>query len=335
MEFEIRYLTEAEYTLWDDFVDESPQGCIFCRSWWLKAVCPNGFEILTLRKGGWIVAGMPLPISHKWGYTTIRMPPLTQTIGVLLKPSTKATYESRLSEEMEILGTLIEAIPKFNYFSVNFHYNFTNWLPFYWAGYKQTTRYTYAIGDLTDMDKVLSNFAHSKRKNINKAKQLVAVYTDLPTEHFYANHVLTLRKKGEFISYKYDLFKRIHDAALKNSAGKIWYAIDGQENIHAAIFVIFDSKSAYYLISTIDPDYRNNGAATLLLKEAIEYVSQYTKRFDFEGSMIRDVEHSFRKFSAVQTPYFSIKKDNRSLPVKSGGALLGTAGNILRKFGLR
>lgn len=321
---------------WDHFVDDSPQGCIFCRSWWLTAVCPNGFKVLTIRKRGKIVAGMPMPICHRWGYIIIHMPKFTQTLGVLLSPSTRTTYEGKLSDEMKLLDILVEAIPKFSYFSMKFHYNFTNWLPFYWVGYQQTTCYTYIIEDLTDLDKVFSNFAHSKSKNIKKAEQLVTVDSDLSAEDFYANHMMTLSKQGESISYKYDLFKRIHDGAIENSAGKIWYAIDGQENIHAAIFVIFDSKSAYYLISTIDPDYRNSGAATLLLRNAIAYVSQYTRRFDFEGSMIRGVEHSFRKFGAVQTPYFSITKDNRPLLVKVSLGLFGSkVRSILRRFSLK
>lgn len=320
---------------WDRFVDESPQGCIFCRSWWLKAVCPDGFQILTLRRGERIIAGMPLPVSRKWGYTAISMPPLTQTLGILLEPPTSEKYEAKLSKEMEIVSNFIEVMPKFGYFSMNFNYNFTNWLPFYWARYQQTTRYTYVIDDLTDLDKVFANFAHSKRKNIKKAEQLVTVRNDLFPDDFYANHAMTLGKQGESIGYNYDLFRAIHNAAIENSAGKIWYAIDEHENIHAAIFVVFDSKSAYYLISTIDPEYRTSGAATLLLRDAIAWVSQYTKRFDFEGSMIRGVEHSFRRFGAVQTPYFSIARDNRPLPVKASVRLLTAGGSILRRFGRR
>jgi len=294
---------------WDRFVDESPQGCIFCRSWWLEAVCPRGFEILTLRRGDRIIAGMPLVASRKWGCATVHMPQLTQTLGVLLRPSVKQTYEKRLSYEMDVLGSLIEAIPKFDCFSVNFHYSLTNWLPFYWAGYEQTTRYTYVLPDIvTDLERVLSGFAHMKRKNIRKAEKLVEVREDLPAEDFYANHSMTLRKQGDSISYSYELFKKIYDATYGNHAGKVWYAIDDQQNIHAAVFIIFDSKSAYYLISSIDPEYRKSGAVALLLREAIAYVSQHTKRFDFEGSMIRGVESSFRKFGAIQTPYFRISK---------------------------
>jgi len=320
---------------WDRFVDDSPQGCIFCRSWWLQAVCPNGFEILTLRKGDRIVAGMPMLIHRKRGYTRISMPTLTQVFGILLAPPTSENYERNLSDEMNILNALVEAIPKFNVFSMRFHYNFTNWLPFYWAGYKQTTRYTYVIPDLTDLNRVFSEFNHSKRKNIKKAEKLVSVCTDLPAEELYANHVLTLNKQGEQISYSFNHFKRIYDAAYEKGCGKTWYALDDQKNIHAAIFVIFDNKSAYYLISTIDPDFRNSDSATLLVRDAIAYVSKYTNRFDFEGSMIRGVENSFRKFGAIQTPYFSISKDNWSQTVKVASYARRLVGAGLRKLKLR
>jgi len=311
-----------DHSEWDDFVNESPQGNIFCRSWWLEAVCPKGFEILVLRNGGRIVAGMPLVRSRKLGREAIHMPKLTQILGVLLAPPTGQKYEKRLSSEMDVLRELVQAIPPVDYFSMNFHHSFTNWLPFYWAGYKQTTQYTYVIPDLADLDKVFSEFSYSKKKNIKKAERLVSVREDLSASDFYANHVYTLRKQGGQISYSFDHFKRIYDAAHREKCGKSWYAIDSKKNIHAVIFVVFDNKSAYYLISTIDPDFRNSGAATLLLRDAITYVSQHTNRFDFEGSMIPGVENSFRKFGAIQTPYFSITKAN----------LLGKTWRMLRPY---
>jgi hypothetical protein len=307
---------------WDLLVDASPQGSVFCRSWWLRAVCQDRFQICALRKGGRLVAGIPLPFHRKAGVTSITMPALTQTLGPILLPSSKTTYEGRLSDEMELLEELVAAVPKSHIFSMHFHYNLTNWLPFCWAGYQQTTRYTYIIPDLTDLNAVFSSFAHSKRANIRKAEGLVTVHTDLAPRDFYENHKMTLRKQGEAISYSYDFFKRIHDAACERSGCKTFYALDKNDNIHAAVFIIFDCKSAYYLISSIDPDYRDSGSATLLLRGAMAYVSQYTNRFDFEGSMIEGVENSFRKFGGFQTPYFRIFKHTTFPPVRLYAAMV-------------
>ncbi|WP_343823783.1 hypothetical protein [Clostridium subterminale] len=38
-------------------------------------------------------------------------------------------------------------------------------------------------------------------------------------------------------------------------------------------------------------------------------MANYTKKFDFEGSMIENVKNSFRRFGAVQVPYFCIYKE--------------------------
>jgi len=268
------------------------------------------------------VAGIPLPFNRKAGVTITTMPALTQTLGPILLPSSKATYEGRLSDEMELLEELVAAMPKSHIFSMHFHYNLTNWLPFYWAGYHQTTRYTYIIPDLTHLNEVFSSFAHSKRGNISRAEGLVTAHTDLAPRDLYENHEMTLRKQGEVISYSYDLFKRMHDAACERSGCKTFYALDKNDNIHAAIFIVFDCKSAYYLVSSIDPDYRHSGSASLLLREAMGYVSQYTNRFDFEGSMIRGVENSFRRFGGVQTPYFRIFKDAAFPPARLYAAIV-------------
>ncbi len=304
---------------WDAFVDGSPQGCIFCHSWWLEAVAPGQFEVLTLRRGGRLVAGMPLVRRRKWGVEAVQMPQLTQTLGPLLEPPSSESYEKRLSGEMELLAALIAAMPRVAHASFFCHPSLTNWLPFYWAGYRQTTRYTYAIEDLSDPERVFANFAHMKRKNIKKAEKLVEVREDMEPRAFYGHHAASLRKQGGSIFYSFELFERIHRATTTRGMGKTWLAVDASGNVHSAIFVVFDAASAYYLISTIDPEFRGSDSATLLVKRAIEYVAPRTKRFDFEGSMVKGVEASFRKFGAVQTPYFHIFKD--SLAVRAALAV--------------
>jgi hypothetical protein len=47
--------------------------------------------------------------------------------------------------------------------------------------------------------------------------------------------------------------------------------------------------------------------------EAIKAVSEKTKVFDFEGSMDKGTENSFRQFGTVQTPYFRIFKYNSTV----------------------
>jgi len=197
---------------------------------------------------------------------------------------------------------------KIGYYNQNFHYSISNWLPFYWKGFRQTTRYTYVIEDISDIENVFKNFDYSKKKNINKARKTVRIKYDLSAQEFYEHHKMTLNKQNQKISYSQNIFYELYRSVYERGCGKTIYAIDDNEIIHAALFVVWDNKSAYDLISTIDPDYRNSGASSLLIYEIINFLRDKVRKFDFEGSMIESVENSFRKFGAIQKAYFNINK---------------------------
>jgi hypothetical protein len=294
---------------WDKFVDISPQGSLFCKSKWLEIVCPS-YKILTLWKKGRIVAGIPL-----CGYYTDtgryvhNMPILTQTLGILFEPM-EGKYHSILTKEMEMTQALIDYLPKFRWFYMQFHYNFTNWLPFHWSGYSQSTRYTYVFHDISDLDKIYDCFNNSKRDNIRKSKDYVEIKTGLTAREFRDIQQKALIKDGKELRVSntgtFETFEKIY-----NTMGKSWYAIDDKGNVHSAIYVVYDKISAYYLVSCVDRDFRKYGANTLLIWNAIKELSTETRKFDFEGSMIQGVENSFRQFGATQMPYFVITKEER------------------------
>jgi len=287
---------------------------IFSKDWWLDTVCgENGWDVVFVESDSEIIASLPFYHNRKAVFEFIQMPILTQTLGPYIKYNTNFSYEKRLSFDKKIMNELIIKLPKFDYLSMNFHYSVTNWLPFYWNNFKQTTKYTYVLDDLTDIDSILRNFNHAKRKNIKKAEKIVTVKFDLPANDFYENHTMTLSKQNAKIEYDFKVFNNIYNACYKHKSGRTIYAVDEDNNIHAALFVIWDDNSAYDLISTIDPTFRNSGAASLLVYEMIKYVSDKTKYFDFEGSMIENVENSFRQFGAIQKPYFLITKTNSKI----------------------
>ncbi|HQB28381.1 MAG TPA: GNAT family N-acetyltransferase [Paludibacter sp.] len=297
---------------------------IFSKDWWLDAVCgPENWDVIVIKRGAEIAATLPYYIKRSKMFSIITMPMLTQTMGPYIKYPEYKRHEKQLSYEKEVMTELISKLPKYSYFHQNLHYSITNWLPFYWNGFSQTTRYTYVIEDLSNLENVWAQFSHAKRKNIKKAENKIKVLFDLSAKNFYENHKQTLAKQGKKIVYTFELFKKIYTAGYNHKSAKTIYAADMDGNIHAALFVVWDSQSAYDLISTIDPDYRNSGAASLLVKEIIKYVSNLTNKFDFEGSMIENVENSFRQFGAVQKPYFSVSRiDSRILRIKQGLGLI-------------
>ena len=295
---------------WDNFVLQSPQGCIFCQSWWLKIVCKDGFRIFIIRQNEKIIGGLPLQNEYSSSKRVNNMPLLTQMTGILFFPNIeKINYNKYLSKNIDIMNLLIENIDDYESFYMQFHYNFTNWLPFFWKGYQQTTRYTYIIHKTNNIDDILNRFSRRKIRDIKKANKIVNIKTDINCGDFYSHHCNSLIKDNKKIRYSYDRFSRIYNGVYENNAGKSWYAVDNNGHIHSIIFVIYDNISAYYLVSSIDPDYKSLGSTSLLIWEAMKYIYSFVNIWNFEGSMKHNIEMSFRQFGGVQTPYFLITRN--------------------------
>lgn len=274
-------------------------------------MAPGAWDYAIARRGGEIAA--VLPICRKVeiiGGVSLRMPKLTQTLGPWLRPST-AKYANQLTEQKDLMTELIEALPRHRYFSQNFHHSLTNWLPFYWKGFQQTTRYTYILDDLSDLDAVRNGFSSNIRGYIRKAQKQLRVESDLGLECFLQTNELTFERQGQRLPYTREFVKRIDEACKSHNARKMFFAVDDADNIHAVLYLVWTSQSAYLLMAGGDPSLRSSGASSLLVWHAIQFASGVCRTFDFEGSMLEPVERFFRAFGARQMPYSHVTKDRR------------------------
>jgi lipid II:glycine glycyltransferase (peptidoglycan interpeptide bridge formation enzyme) len=283
--------------------------CVFCQPWWLDTVSPNQWDVVIVERGGEVAAALPYAYKMRLGrHVLMEMPRLTPYLGPWRRDLTSQYESRRVGEEHALFAELIHKLPKVSTFHHGFHPSVTDWLPFYWQGFEGTTHYTYVIQDLSDPDRVMGDFSHAKRKNIKRARQLVEVREDLPSREFYRHLARTLKKKGSDVAYSWEFFNRFYDACYQHQAGKAFHAVDGANNVHSAIFIVYDKKTAYYLISSIDPDFTASGSVSLLVLEAIRFLSTRTLQFDFCGSMIGTIERSSREFGGKQTPYLLVHK---------------------------
>ena len=287
---------------------------IFSKDWWLDVVCgEESWDVVLVEIDGQIVASMPYYKKKIQIFDIITMPKLTQTMGPYIKYPSNQKYVSKLGYEKKIMNALIDQLPRFDYFMQNFHYSITNWLPFYWRGFSQTTRYTYVIEDLSNLDKIFRDFDQDQRATIRKAEKIVKVISSEDIELFYKIGSMTFKRQGIETPYTLNFLKRLDNACSVNNCRKIFFAKDERERVHAAIYIVWDKNSAYLLMTGGDPHLRNSGAESLLIWEAIKFSSTVTKKFDFEGSMIESIEMFFRSFGGIQKPYFSIKRVNSKI----------------------
>lgn len=300
--------------LYTDFCRKEANLPLFYQPWWLDTVSIDGdWDVLCFIKNNQILGVYPFYKKKKYKFfSLISMPPYTPFLGPYLKyPENLKSFE-KISFEKEVYNYFIDELPEFDFFLQDFNYDFSNWLPFYWKNFIQTTFYSYIIENIDDIDKVKSNFHSNKQLEIKKAANAVSVKYDLPAEDFYSFHKKSLEKQNQKISYTLDFFKVLFNIASINSSGKIIYACD-DEKIYSALFFIWDKQSGYNLITANDPDLRKTGTLSLLIFEAISYLRNKTLMYDLEGSMNQNYEFSYRQFGGRQRQYFRLTKTNSTL----------------------
>jgi hypothetical protein len=307
--------------------DEVTSNSLFDEPWWLTAVAPGQWSAVEIERDGHVIARLPYVVHRRLGMTIVTMPPLTARLGPWLAPS-NAKPANQLGQQKDLMTELIQRLPRHHYFLQDFHYSVTNWLPFHWQGFEQTTRYSYVLEDLRDMESVWSGLLVNIRTDIRKAQKQLRVRTDLGLDRFLEISALTFSRQGKKHPYPRDLVERVDAACAARAGRRMFFAEDARGRIHAAIYVIWDSRSAYYLMGGGDPALRNSGATSLVLWEAINFAATVTQQFDFEGSMLEPVERFFRAFGARQVQYFRVTRVGRLMRLALAGrqglnALLG------------
>lgn len=285
---------------------------LFSQAWWMDATCgESNWDVLLVRdRQGSICAALPYLLKRKWGLKFICQPQLTQTNGIWFRPTSYKNEYEKLSKENQMAQEVINQLEamKLAFFVQCFHHKFTNWLPFYWKGYRQTTRYTYRIDDISDDDALFQRFSEAKKRHIRKAQRNGLTLGEMEAEAFYDLCCTVHEKHGEKNLLPRELILRCISAAKREGKGKIITIQDQDGHVHSALFLCWDQQTAYYLVPATLPEYKTSGASSLLVWEAIQEAKKHVQAFDFEGSMEENIENSYRQYGTRQIPYFKISK---------------------------
>ena len=242
------------------------------------------------------------------------MPDYTQTLGIWFNPETEnPKYSENLYRKQLICKFFIEHLPAHSSFLQNFHSSLTDWLPFYWNGFQQTTRYNYIL-DIKNTDVLYENLGGDIKRNIAKAqkKSGIEIRRNIPLDLFMEHYYLTFKQKNMKV-YQPEMLIKIIKTCLSRGQGDFWSAFDEQNNLHATVFIAWQNNCAYYIAAGTNPALKKSGAHAYTLWKAILDLAEQAEVFDFSGSMLCGVEHFFREFGTVQQPYFVISKGKMNL----------------------
>lgn len=282
--------------------------------WWLDAVCAAGrWDVSLATDAGERITGvLPYFLTRRYGLPAVLLPPFTSYAGpwYFYPPNPDFKEVSRLAFEKAVGAELIRQLPATVFFRQNLRPEITNWLPFYWAGYRQTTRYTYVLEPSPDPVAALAGFKNSLRTDLKKARAATSISAEDDPElliQLYRQSLLRQR-----IRPARDLrptLLRLYAALHQRQQGQILVARDRQtQSPHAALLLAHDGRQAALLATGADPRHRPSAAGLGLLTAALEFCGERTLRLDFEGSMRENMERVFRAFGGRLTPYSQVWK---------------------------
>lgn len=293
---------------WDRLVDRSPQGCLFCYSWYLEALGVRcdfyGVEEKDELKGGWVRT-----LDHR-GYAI--NPVMAKYLGVIYTDFEGSAYNIE-SQRRRVLKTLMPVMKSSATFEYDFHPDFGSWLAFGQEGFLQQTRYTYRI-DLTTIageNDLLTLLSTRLRNKVNGA---------LNDERFRTERVNDLeslwpvleapyRRQGKAMPMGKDTLLRLTGALRERDKLRLYRQTNRAGNTLAALGLYGDEGTAYLILNGTDTGSDLKGLNESLIFHAIMEAARAGRRqFDFEGSMLPSVESFYRSFGGTLTPYHRIWK---------------------------
>jgi hypothetical protein len=280
----------------------------FEQPWWLEAVAPGRWGEVVVERDGVVAARLPYVVNRRLGLTALSQAPLTRFLGPWIRP-VEGKYATRLGREKALMTELIAGLPRYDVYQASFSPEIGNVLPFHWAGFTATVRYTYRLEDVRDPDALWPDLDKHTRGQIRRAQRELAIRTDLGLDELLELNRRTLARHGVRVDPRRAAARRLDEACVARQVRTIVAAVDSKGRVHAASYSVRDRTTTYLLFSGSDPELRDSGAISFVRWESIRAAAaNHTPRFDFLGSMEEPIERTNRGFGARQVPYFFVTR---------------------------
>lgn len=277
---------------------------LFQQYWWMETVCHGKtWDVLLARDDKGLIQGaMPYHYGKKFGLTFILQPQLTPWCGPWLHPSLEPTERQQVLESLARTLSTRRAALCMQCFSPEI----TDWQPFYWQGFQQTTRYTHRFPSLANPDALYAKASRIRRRYDKEVAAACVVDEHLSLDEFVPFHIGYYKRRGEHDLIPEPLLRTVVSTACRRNQGLLWGLRRRHDGtLMAAWFVAYDSRCAWSLLLAIGKE-APKGAMSYLMWQVLRQLSTCTESFDFEGGMEANLAFFYRSFGTEQTPYHCI-----------------------------
>jgi hypothetical protein len=303
--------SDDELEEYDRLIDIAAGGTIFHKSWWLRTCCrdeginANMVDIYGAYENGKLIAALPLPYKNKFFKTWITNPKLTPYLGTIYRDD-GLEKECTKNSFIKNVNVGFAKIIRQRGVCLNYIFNLNNvdMLPFIWNNFDVNVNYTYIL-ELEDLQSIWNDMDKTRRHDIKKFyKNAHSIrYSDIDA-FIDLNNMTMKRQRHAQISG--DLWKNIYQECKRHGCAEVFTIYIDNKPL-ASLLLVWDNKRVYYIAGGIDNN--SEGGMSLLFWEAFKFTKEKLalNEFDFEGSMIRGIEHYFRNFGGCLKPYYGLR----------------------------
>lgn len=273
--------TSSESTSSEGSSDILLSPTVFHEEWWLDAATDGRYSIAEVNDaGGKTVGRLPYLVRKRFGMQGIWTPPMTYFLGPGINEG-EGSPNNRFLKRRDITRELIDKLPRSSWQCIRCHGGMTDVIAFQEERFRTYVQFTYEVHPETP-EALWSRMRAQTRNNLRRAEEQFTIGEIADPDEFIRLHQKNLASEGERSTLDLEACRRVLIAALHRKRGRIIAARDTRNQIVAANFCAWDSKTSFYIVCTRNES-AGNGAASLLIWESIKHAVTKGLTFDFGG----------------------------------------------------
>lgn len=307
---------------WDNFVNNSPNGTLFSKSYYLKASRAN-YKLFFCYKKEELRAG--LAVIESRDSKSLILNDFVIYNGIMYNnPTNKQNHAQQFSEQFKIQSFIFNKLTiLYKSIELSLHPSIIDIRAILWVNYgenkpqyKSNIRYTTYL-DISDFEKSdkLENISTYNKSSTSRRQQIrysiKKNYKTKITEDsnmFIMFYKKTMNRQGISVSdEKLKDMKSLIDELLLKEVAKIYSSYDESLELSSMALFGWDNKRAYYIFGANDPEKRNGHGGTSVIWDACYDLNKLgINEVDMEG--VNSPQRGWFKlsFGGELIPYYEV-----------------------------
>jgi hypothetical protein len=264
------------------------EGSLFHEPWWLSAVTDGHYEEVVVKQGSDVVGRLPYVAVRRGPFRTLRMPRFTHLLGPAVNAGV-GKPQTRLMRRLSITRSLIDKLPPNSFFlqhldpSIDDGLALADGLAFQDRGFSVAPQYTFAIDCRRSQEELWTSMHFKTRQHIRRAEEKYNIENRDDPLTFIKFYLENIEASGKVNQIDFACFPALFSECRSRNCGEILCAFASDGSPVAMVYLVWNSSTMYYLLSTRAADKDDNGSINLLIWSAMKRACLLGLVFDLDG----------------------------------------------------